>query len=278
MGCFDFSKEKDYLICIDSDGCAMDTMNVKHIRCFGPEWIKTFGLEEYETEALEYWNKINLYSGTRGINRFKGLALGLLEMERRGVMIEGLDDFVRWTEETKELSNPSLLAQCQKVRSNCMELALLWSIHVNLSITELPRLDKPFPNVKTAMADMKQWADLVAVSSANGQAVEEEWMKHDLKGHTKALLSQEVGSKAFCIAKLLEKGYSPEKVCMVGDAPGDRDAAYANQVWFYPIVVGKEGESWRKLREEVFPRLLAGDFDEAYQRELMVPFNEALGI
>jgi hypothetical protein len=278
MGYFDFSKEKDYLICIDSDGCAMDTMNVKHIRCFGPEWIKTFGLEKYETEALEYWNKINLYSGTRGINRFKGLALGLQEVERRGAIIDGLDDFVRWTEETKELSNPSLLAQCQKARNNCMELALLWSIHVNLSITELPKLDKPFPNVKSAMADMEQWADLVAVSSANGQAVEEEWMKHELKGHTKALLSQEVGSKAFCISKLLEKGYSPEKVCMVGDAPGDRDAAFANHVWFYPIVVGKEGESWKKLREEVCPRLLTGDFDEAYQRELVVPFNEALGI
>lgn len=278
MGYFDFRKEKDYLMCIDSDGCAMDTMDVKHIRCFGPEWIKTYGLEKYETEALEYWNKINLYSGTRGINRFKGLALGLQEMERRGAVIEGLDRFVRWTEEAKELSNPALLIECQKVRNTCMELALLWSIHVNLSITELPKIDKPFPNVKAAMEEMEQCADLAAVSSANGQAVEEEWIKHDLKKHTKVLLSQEAGSKAFCISELLKKGYAPDKVCMVGDAPGDRDAAFANHVWFYPIVVRKEGESWRKLKEEAYPRLLSGKFDEAYQRELLVAFNEALGI
>lgn len=278
MGYFDYVKEKDYLICIDSDGCAMDTMDVKHIRSFGPEWIKSFGLEKYETEALEYWNKINLYSGTRGINRFKGLALGLQEIERRGVVIEGLDRFVRWTQEAKELSNPALLLECQKVRCDCMELALLWSIHVNLSITELPKVDKPFPNVKAAMEEMEEFVDLAVVSSANGQAVEEEWSKHNLKRHTKALLSQEAGSKAFCITELLKKGYAPDKVCMVGDAPGDRDAAFANHVWFYPIVVGKEGESWRKLKEEAYPRLLSGEFDEAYQRGLLEDFNKALGI
>lgn len=278
MGYFDFKKEKQFLICIDSDGCAMDTMDIKHIRCFGPEWIKAFGLEKYETDALAYWNMINLYSGTRGINRFKGLALGLQEMERRGVMIEGLDYFVRWTQEAKELSNPALSAECQKVKNQCMELALLWSINVNRSIAELPKLDKPFPGVKAAMEDMEQYADLVAVSSANGQAVEEEWTKHDLKGHTKALLSQEAGSKAFCISQILGKGYSSDKVCMVGDAPGDRDAAFANHVWFYPIVVHKEGESWRKLKEEAYPRLLAGDFNEEYQRELLASFHKALGI
>ena len=37
MSVFDFfEKKRDYLICVDSDGCAMDTMNCKHIHCFGP--------------------------------------------------------------------------------------------------------------------------------------------------------------------------------------------------------------------------------------------------
>lgn len=44
-----FQKAKEYLICVDSDGCAMDTMDIKHIRCFqwhlrrlmaGPEAFK----------------------------------------------------------------------------------------------------------------------------------------------------------------------------------------------------------------------------------------------
>ena len=37
---------KEYLICIDSDGCAMDTMNSKHEQCFGPAMIEIWGLED----------------------------------------------------------------------------------------------------------------------------------------------------------------------------------------------------------------------------------------
>ena len=32
----DYVKKHDLLVCVDSDGCAMDTMNIKHLRCFGP--------------------------------------------------------------------------------------------------------------------------------------------------------------------------------------------------------------------------------------------------
>lgn len=35
-----FHPSCDFLICIDSDGCAIDTMNIKHIRCFGPCFIQ----------------------------------------------------------------------------------------------------------------------------------------------------------------------------------------------------------------------------------------------
>ena len=32
----EFTRKHDYLICVDSDGCAMDTMDSKHMLCFGP--------------------------------------------------------------------------------------------------------------------------------------------------------------------------------------------------------------------------------------------------
>ena len=38
---------KDFLVCIDSDGTAMDTMTIKHQRCFGPLIIPTWKLENY---------------------------------------------------------------------------------------------------------------------------------------------------------------------------------------------------------------------------------------
>ena len=279
MGYFDYEKKSEYLVCIDSDGCAMDTMEVKHRECFGPQWIYTYGLGAHFEEYMKIWLDINLYSITRGINRFKGLALALQEVEKQGeVRTGGLDEFVKWTEEAKELSNPALLALAQKSNSECIEKALLWSIRTNRAINNLPADDKPFDNVKVTMDAMCKAADLVAVSSANGEAVEAEWTKHQLKEDCRVLLCQEAGSKAFCIGELMKKGYDPAKILMVGDAPGDRDAAMKNGVRYYPILVGKEGESWTRLKEEAFPKLLAGTFDDEYQAMLIREFEQNLGV
>lgn len=278
MGYFDFVKQSDFIVCIDSDGCAMDTMEVKHRECFGPQWIYTYGLDDKFEECMKLWLDINLYSITRGINRFKGLALALLEMEKRGCTFEGLEEFVTWTNEAKELSNPALLAYSQKSSSECVEKALLWSIRTNRAINNLPADDKPFDNVKVTMDEMCKEADLVAVSSANGEAVDAEWTKHELKDDCRVLLCQEAGSKAYCIGEMVKKGYDTTKILMVGDAPGDRDAAIKNNVWYYPILVGKEGYSWERLLNEAFPKLLDGSFDEAYQAQLIKEFETNLGV
>lgn len=278
MRYFDFVKQSDFIVCIDSDGCAMDTMEVKHRECFGPQWIYTYGLEDRFEECMKLWLDVNLYSITRGINRFKGLALVLQEMEKRGCKFEGLDEFVNWTKEAKELSNPALMAYSQRCSSECVEKALIWSIRTNRAINNLPADDKPFDNVKATMDEMCKSADLVAVSSANGEAVDAEWTKHELKDDCRVLLCQEAGSKAYCIGEMVKKGYDTDKVLMVGDAPGDRDAALKNGVWYYPILVGKEAYSWERLNNEAFPKLLDGSFDEAYQTQLIKEFETNLGV
>ena len=88
----DFKKSKKFCVCVDSDGCAMDTMNIKHIRCFGPCMVDEWGLDAWREPILDRWNVINLYSGTRGINRFKGLAMALAEINARYTPIDG----VKW--------------------------------------------------------------------------------------------------------------------------------------------------------------------------------------
>ena len=102
--------------------------------------------------------------------------------------------------------------------------------------------DQPFPNVKSAMDAMAKQADLAAVSSANREAVEAEWGRHHLAEDCSTLLTQEAGTKAFCIGELRKMGYEPRRILMVGDAPGDRDAAEKRRQ-FYPILVGHEGRA-----------------------------------
>ena len=74
------------------------------------------------------------------------------------------------------------------------------------------------------------------------------------------MLAQDVGSKAACIARMLSFGYAPDKVLMIGDAPGDCDAAQKNGVHYYPILVNHEKQSWTEAVDVAFARLRSGDY------------------
>jgi len=273
-----FEKKHDFLVCVDSDGCAMDTMDVKHYRCFGPCMVAEWGLEKWQDAILKRWNDVNLYTMTRGVNRFKALAICLSEINEQFTPIEDIDTLNLWVETSPELSNGALKAAIAAASSVALEKALNWSIAVNEAITALPDEDKlPFPMAKEALAFAHERADVAIVSSANLDAVLAEWQEHGLLEHTDIVLSQNAGSKAFCIGELLKKGYTPDHVLMCGDAPGDRDAAQKNGVFYYPILVRKEKESWEEFIAEGFDRLLSGAYAGEYQAKKIAQFLKNLG-
>ena len=273
-----FNKTKEYLVCIDSDGCAIDSMNIKHVNCFGPRMVDEWELHAYADEILERWNYINLYSLTRGINRFKGLLKALTEIDEKYTKIEGLSDLKAWVETTGELSNGSLLRAIEaNPESVSLPKALSWSKRVNESIENLPKSEVvPFDMVKEALILAHERADIAIVSSANLGAIMDEWERYGLLDHVDLVLAQDAGSKAYCIGELLKKGYDTANVVMCGDAPGDLDAARANGVFYYPIKVGHEGESWREFIDVGFGKLISGEYEGAYQEEKIDEFIKNL--
>lgn len=254
-----FEKKHDFLICVDSDGCAVDTMDIKHKRCFGPCMVTEWGLEQWEKPILDRWAEINLYSMTRGINRFKGLAVALEEISVKYTPIDGVQDLKVWTKNAKELSNSALEAAIAQSSAPVLKKALHWSQTVNQAIDLLPwEVKKAFPGVKEGFEVVRSFADIAIVSSANRDAVEKEWQKFGLMELVDLVLCQDAGSKAHCIAELKKK-YAADHVLMVGDAPGDKAAAETNGVFYYPILVRKEKRSWeefplaaRKLRDGTY--------------------------
>jgi len=273
----EFKKTKDFLICVDSDGCAMDTMDIKHFRCFGPCMVEEWGLEQWAQPILERWNEVNLYTMTRGINRFKGLALALREIDGKYQRIDGVDELENWVANAPALSNDGVKAAIEAGGGEVLKKALSWSVKVNESINALPfDVKKPFDGVPEGLKYAHSVADIAIVSSANLQAVEEEWELYGLLEHVDILLAQNVGSKAFCIAQLLKKGYEKGKVLMTGDAPGDLDAAKTNGVYYYPILVRHEGASWAEFRETAVDRLTGGTYGGAYQQEKLDAFLDNL--
>ncbi len=241
----EFAKNKKYLLCVDSDGCAMDTMNIKHFKCFGPCFADVYGITENRQSILDRWNQINLFEITRGINRFRGFATILKELYPKDKDILAFDT---WTLSAKELSEKTVLQAYESTCNEVFKKAYDWSRAVNNAINSLSDDEKnAFDGVKQALIYAKSNFDVAIVSSANYAAVVEEWQRCCLYENVDVITTQSDGSKAHCIAELIKKGYDKQNVIMCGDAEGDLIAAESNGVTFYPILVNQEQKSWNNL-------------------------------
>src|SRR5688572_4208259 len=115
----DFRPAKEFFIGIDSDGCVFDSMEIKHKECFTPMFIKHFHLQAASKYAREVWEFVNLYSKTRGINRFPGLvrSLRLLaerpEVKARRVKVAETAALEEWIARESKLGNATLAAEVQ---------------------------------------------------------------------------------------------------------------------------------------------------------------------
>ena len=274
-----YTKKRDFLVCVDSDGCVMDTMTCKHVHCFGPRMVDEWELDEWRDEILTRWNEINLYQLTRGINRFKGLAMALGEINEKYTRIAGIEALFSWCDTTHALSMKALSEAIEESEAGegrvCLEKALAWSRAVNESINELPDDVKiPFDGAEEGLSAAHSVADVAVVSSANREAVVGEWERFSLLCHTDVTLTQDIGSKAYCIGEMLKLGYDKGKTLMIGDAIGDLEAAEAMGVYFFPILTGKEMESWSEVRVVALERLISGSYGGEYQKDKKRQFIE----
>lgn len=269
-----FEPKHKKLICFDSDGTVIDAMNVKHRFCHGTSFILEWGLEAHKERVQQLWNSINLYEPSRGVNRFIALAEILRRLQGELVYTPvdemlSLESFLA----RGKLSNAMLRAEIQDNPSKLLQKALRWSLQVNERIAMLTPAEKPpFPGAKEALGYALGKLDIAVVSSSNMSAILEEWAAYGLTEFVSVITSQEVGTKGKCLIRMLEKGYAPEDVLMVGDAWPDVDASREAGVWYYPILTRHEAESWAELKDRYLDEFLAGRYAE-HQAELMSRFE-----
>ena len=72
---YNFEPQHEFFVGIDSDGCVFNSMEVKHNDCFSVNLVKHFGLASISRQVHQAWDFVNLYSTTRGTNRFKAILL-----------------------------------------------------------------------------------------------------------------------------------------------------------------------------------------------------------
>lgn len=278
-----FIREKDYLVCIDSDGCAFDAMEIKHKECFIPNLIAIWGLQPISKYSRETWEFVNLYSRWRGVNRFPALvkAFELLrqrkEVVARGFKVPDLKPLEDWLTTEEKLGNPALELAVKKENNEVLARTLQWSKALNEDIKRIVHGVPPFPYVRESLQKMSRYADPVVVSSTPIEALEREWEEHDILKYMKFVFGQEHGTKAQCIALAVSwGGYEKDHVLKIGDAMGDLNAARQNNVHFYPIIPGNEEHSWERFYNEVFEKFINGTYTEDYENRLIEEFMKCL--
>jgi phosphoglycolate phosphatase-like HAD superfamily hydrolase len=277
-----FKPRHDFLVGIDSDGCAFDTMEVKHKECFIPNTINVWDLQavsKYARDAAEF---VNLYSKWRGINRFPALLMtfDLLverpEVQKRGVKIPAVPNLREWVKKETKLANPALEGAVKSAGHADLARALEWSRAVNESVEKTVRGVPPFPYVRESLQKLTEVADIIVVSATPGEALKREWQEHDIARFAATICGQEVGTKKQMLGWVAAHRYEPNHVLMIGDAPGDLDAARANSALFYPINPGDEDASWERFCKVAFDTFTHGDYAGEYEAKLIMEFDAYL--
>jgi len=313
-----FPKTRDFFIGVDSDGCAFDTMEVKHKFCFVVAVLQAFSLAALARILRDVWDFVNLNGQTRGCNRWLALRdtfrylMELTPYDRFqaplkahldviGQFISAADEVaeiqlsndgllrfadMKLDDKSKQLlneivSDPVAVANSSAGRGlvtagtdddACILRLALWTHLVNglvaIRVHDVP----PFPHVRESLQMVSAHADVMVVSATPNEALQREWEEHGIAAYTGMICGQEMGKKAEHIKYGAGGRYEPDRILMVGDAPGDMKAAKTNNALFYPVNPGGEANSWQRFHDEAAGKFLAGEYAGEYERKLIEEF------
>jgi phosphoglycolate phosphatase-like HAD superfamily hydrolase len=280
-----FRPAKEFFVGIDSDGCAFNTMEVKHNDCFSVNLVKYFGLQALSRQVHQAWDFVNLYSQTRGSNRFKALVLTfdhMREMPRvrkTGARIPELPHLRQWVKTETKLGNPRLkerVAAAGGAERDELALVLAWSEAINRSVEDIVHHLPPFPGVRESLARLRPRADIMVVSATPQEALDREWAEHGIDQYVALIAGQEMGSKTEHLTLATKGKYAANSVLMIGDAPGDFKAARDVGALFFPINPGDEETSWERLLAEGIERFFDRSYGGAREAQLLAEFDRLL--
>jgi phosphoglycolate phosphatase-like HAD superfamily hydrolase len=278
----DLKPQHDFFVNIDSNGCAFDSIKIKHKEYFCPNIIKHWRLQTVSKYARETVEFVNLYSKWRGTNRWPALVMVFDLLRERPEVVERHAEIPQapkvreFIASGKPLSNDGLEAYRAEHPDSELSRAMEWSVAVNRSITDIVFGLPPFPFVRESLQLLAAQADSVVVSQTPTEALVREWEEHGIDKYVRAIAGQELGTKKQHLKMAAGGKYAANHVLMIGDAFGDLDAARANHALFFPINPGHEEESWRRFYHEGVQKFLKGEFAGAYEAELMTEFTKLL--
>jgi hypothetical protein len=279
----DFAPHHDLFIGIDSDGCAFDAMELKQKECFTPSTIRVWGLQPISKYARETAEWVNLYSKWRGANRWPALVkvFELLaerpEVKARGVKVpetKPLKEFIASGFPPSEAGLKAYIASGHGDEE--LWRGLEWTRAIDSAVAATVTNVPPFPFVRESLQKLQGRVDLIVVSTTVSDALQREWNAQGLTQYMSLLAGQNMGTKKQHLQYAAKGKYPDECILMIGDAPGDCEAAHAVGVLFYPICPGAEEISWQRFFEEASDKFINGEYAGSYEVERIVEFEKLL--
>ena len=261
--------QKDYFVGIDSDGTIFDSMELKHKDCFVGSLIRVFDLVTITHEIHMVWNYVNIFSKTRGTNRFKALILTfnyLREMDRvkqLQIQLPILKTLEDWINESKSLSNESLINLIADLPLNeklIIKTVLEWSEEVNRVVKKTVFNLPPMKGALNAIDSLIPHADLVVISNTPLDTLNREWSENNIISKVLYIGGQETGTKTEMLMCAAKDKYEDSKILIIGDSPGDLNAAKNINALFYPILPTREYYSWDVFNADSCNDFLNGEY------------------
>lgn len=274
-----FTDKKEFFVGIDSDGCAFDTMELKHRKVFIPQAIASLGFQSISESYRKTAETVNLYSRSRGLGRFEALAICLDRMRSIDALapfVPSPEPLLAFVNSGTPLSNDALAEYIGEDGPEILQKALHWSRESDRKIAKVVVNNPPFSGVQTTLSFAHTFANTMIVSVSPAAALQQEWGAAGFLDDIDLVAGQEFGPKKAQLAAALSEGFEPTKALMVGDAPGDHAAAKSHGILFFPIVPGREEESWQNLERDGLTRFRQGRFSGRYQEEILDEYYAAL--
>ena len=277
--------KKDYFVGLDSDGTIFDSMELKHKDCFLGALIRVFGLAPITHEVHLVWNYVNIFSFTRGTNRFKALILTFdylrkfKRVQQLNIQLPPLKVLEKWVVSSRFLSNESLeqvVIDLPKNEKKPIETVLEWSKEVNHMVKATVFNLPPISGSLKAMDYLNTYADLVVISNTPIDTLQREWSENNIEKNVLHIGGQETGTKTEMLIAVAKEKYARDNILIIGDSPGDLIAAQAVNALFFPILQSKEEESWHNFNSEGCEIFLNGVFTGSYQNEQINQFKSSL--
>ena len=268
-----------FLLGVDSDGTAFDSVNHKHLEAFIPAALEIWTMEEEVARAfVDIYKQVNLYSDLRGTNRFPALLETFEQVERiypGDPELPDLEPLREYVRNATRYSTFSLQDWMTVHPSAALSKVLAWSIRSNVLIARACEGLMPYDGVKEALKEAGRGAAVAVISAASREELEKDWVFGGLMRHVDIMMGQEDGLKPDQLKKAMSLS-GADCVLMVGDANQDAVAAHEAGALFYPIIPGKEAACWQTFREEALPLFLAGKYTAAKEAEYCEKMRVAL--